>query len=136
MAALNETRNVGCEAGITGHGLLVKLSDTDGLIEVVAAKGDLPIGVTAGESSRDAAGALEAPGIVSVYPLSGIVYMKFGETLSTLDFGSPIYVDDSVDGHCTHNQDTNGKLIGNYFGESNKALTSGDLIPVACGRFD
>ena len=128
MAALNETRNVGCEAGITGHGLLVKLSDTDGLVEVVAAKGDLPIGVTAGESSRDAAGALEAPGIVSVYPLSGIVYMKFGETLSTLDFGSPIYVDDNLD--------TNGKLIGNYFGESNKALTSGDLIPVACGRFD
>tara|TARA_R100000995_G_scaffold75917_1_gene45406 strand:+ start:1106 stop:1516 length:411 start_codon:yes stop_codon:yes gene_type:complete len=135
MAALNETRNAGCEAGLASQGLLVKVSDTDGLVEVVAAKGDLPIGVTAAKSSTDAAGTLEAPGVVAVYPLSGIVYIKFGETLATLDFGAPIYVDDSVDGHCTHNLDTNGKLIGNYFGESNKSLVPGDLIPVSCGRF-
>ena len=135
MAALNETRNVGCEAGLASQGLLVKMSDTDGLVEIADAKGDLVVGVTAAESSRDAASALEAPGTVAVYPLSGIVYIKFGETLATLDFGAPIYVDDTVDGHCTHNLDTNGKLIGNYFGESNMSLTSGDLIPVACGRW-
>ena len=135
MAALNETRNAGCEAGLASQGLLLKVSDTDGLVEIVAAKGDLPIGVTAAKSSTDAAGTLEAPGVVAVYPLNGIVYIKFAETLATLDFGAPLYVDDTVDGHCTHNLDTNGKLIGNYFGESNKALVPGDLIPVSCGRF-
>ncbi|QDP59886.1 MAG: hypothetical protein GOVbin709_10 [Prokaryotic dsDNA virus sp.] len=136
MAALNETRNVGCEAGLASQGLLVKMSDTDGLVEIATAKGDLVVGVTAAESSRDADSALEAPGTVAVYPLSGIVYIKYGETVAGgIDFGAPIYVDDTVDGHCTHNLDTSGKLLGNYFGESNLALTSGDLIPVACGRW-
>ena len=136
MAALNETRNVGCEAGLASQGLLVKVSDTDGLVEIVNDKTNLPIGVTAAKSSTDAAGTLEAPGVVAVYPLSGIVYIKYGETESGgIDFGVPIYVDDTVDGHCTHNLNSDGKLLGNYFGESNKALVSGDLIPVSCGRF-
>mgnify|MGYP003108402887 FL=1 len=139
MAALNETRNaVHYEAaGITSQGLLLKHS-TDGVL-LADAKGDEVCGVSAAESSRDADSALEdgtaVTATVAVYPLSGIVYIKFGETLSTLDFGAKIYVDDSVDGHCTHNLDSSGKHLGYYFGESNISLASGDLIPVACGRW-
>ena len=116
-------------------GYLVK-GTASGVVKVVA-KGDEAIGVTAAESSRGEDQALEAAGTgtVAIKPLSGIVYIKFGETLSTLDFGDKIYVDDSVDGHCTHNLDTSGKHLGYYYGESNISLASGDLIPVMIGRF-
>ena len=116
-------------------GLLVKY-DASGLL-MTASLDDTPIGYTAAESSRGEDLELEAAGTgtVAIKPLSGIVYIKFGETLSTLDFGDKIYVDDTVDGHCTNELDTSGKHLGYYYGESNISLSPGDLIPVMIGRF-
>ena len=136
---MNETRNaVHYEAaGIASQGLLLKGSANGVLL--ADAKTDEVIGYSAAESSRDASGALEdgtaVTATVAVAPLVGIVYLKIGETVSTLDFGDKIYVDDTVDGHCTHNLDTSGKHLGYYYGEGNKSLASGDLIPVMIGRF-
>ena len=140
MAAIpDETRNaVHYEAaGIASAGLLLKGS-ANGVL-VADAKTDEVIGYSAAESSRDASGALEdgtaVTATVAVAPLVGIVYLKFGETVATVDFGDKIYVDDTVDGHCTHDADTSGKHIGYYYGEGNKSLSSGDMIPVMIGRF-
>ena len=140
MAAIpDETRNAlhNEAAGIASAGLLLKGGASG--VELADAKTDEIVGYSAAESSRDASGALEdgtaVAATVAVAPLVGIVYLKFGETVSTVDFGDKIYVDDTVDGHCTHNLDTSGKHIGYYYGESNKSLASGDLIPVMIGRF-
>jgi len=132
-----ETRNAlhNQSGGFDGMGYLVK-GTASGVVKVDA-KGDEAIGVTAAESSRGEDLELEAAGTgtVAIKPLSGIVYIKFGETLSTLDFGDKIYVDDTVDGHCTNELDTSGKHLGYYYGESNISLSPGDLIPVMIGRF-
>tara|TARA_R100000995_G_scaffold80214_2_gene51822 strand:- start:354 stop:764 length:411 start_codon:yes stop_codon:yes gene_type:complete len=135
MAALNETRNATVLASIASQGLVLK-SGGSGKVTVTAAKGDTAIGVAAAESSRDAAGALEGDGVgtVAVYPLSGIVYLKYGAT-ADLNFGDPVYVLDSGAGKVTGDIQTNAKLLGYYFGASGTDLADGDLIPVACGRW-
>ena len=77
MAALNETRNATiADASMASQGLLV-MYHADG-VKKTAAVTDIAVGVTAAESSRDAAGALEGSGVgtVAVFPLSGIVYVK------------------------------------------------------------
>jgi len=59
MAALNETRNCAdIQETFDGQGYLVKY-DASGILKT-AAVNDNPMGVTAAESSRNAAGSLEA----------------------------------------------------------------------------
>ena len=135
MAALNETRNATVGASVASQGLVMK-SGGSGKVVVTSAKADVAIGVSAAESSRDAAGALEGDGVgtVAIYPLSGIVYMKYGAT-ADLNFGDPVYVLNAGGGKITGDIQTNAKLLGYYFGESGLDLADGDLIPVACGRW-
>ena len=111
-------------------GLLVKYNAAG--IMVTTAKADVPIGVTIDESSRDAAGALEAAGTgtVSIVPLSGVQYIKCvgGGVMKT---GESLYVDDANDGF-VHTTSTGAKFVGYYMGEDGITPTSGDLIPVLC----
>lgn len=137
MAALNETRNATVAASIATQGLLLKLGGS-GKVAVTSAKGDTAIGVSAAESSKDAAGALEGDGVgtVAIYPMTGIVYCSYGAT-AALNFGDPIYILNAGGGKVTGDAQTSGaKIIGYYFGESAKTLASGDLIPVSMGRRD
>ena len=132
MAALNETRNAihNVTGGITSQGLLLKTSG-DGVV-LCAAVSDQPCGVSAAESSRDAAGALEdGGGTVAVYPMSGIVYVKAGEayTAAEADFGVPLFLH-ATDG--TVGKTSNGaKQVGVLFMHG-EAIAAGDLIPMAC----
>ena len=138
MAALNETRNATIKASVASQGLVMKQAAGNDAtkVQVTSGKGDTAIGVSAAESSRDAAGSLEGDGVgtVAIYPLSGIVYMKYGAT-ADLNFGDSIYILDAGGGKVTGDAQTNAKLLGTYFGESAKDLADGDLIPVACGRW-
>lgn len=135
MAALNETRNATVGASVASQGLVMK-SGGSGKVVVTSGKTDVAIGVSAAESSRDAAGALEGDGVgtLAIYPLSGIVYMKYGAA-ADLNFGDSVYILHGGAGKVTGDAQTDAKLLGTYFGESGKDLADGDLIPVACGRW-
>jgi hypothetical protein len=133
MAALNETRNcLDIQETMASQGLLVKY-DASGILQTATVT-DVPIGVTAAESSRDAAGALEAAGTgtVAVYPLSGIVYIKC-MAISAPKFGLPLYTSQTGDnnGHVDDDATNSAVLVGYYMGDEG-AIATGDLVPVAC----
>jgi hypothetical protein len=133
MAALNETRNcLDIQETMASQGLLVKY-DASGILQTASVT-DVPIGVTAAESSRDAAGALEAAGTgtVAVYPLSGIVYIKC-MAISAPKFGLPLYTSQTGDnnGHVDDDATNSAVLVGYYMGDEG-AIATGDLVPVAC----
>lgn len=112
-------------------GLLVKYNAAG--IQVTNAITDLPIGVTIDESSRDAAGALEAAGTgtVSILPLSGVQYlrcvgggaMKTGESLYCTTVANPGFV---------HTTSAGAVFVGYYMGEDGVTPAAGTLIPVNC----
>ena len=133
MAALNETRNcLDIQETMASQGLLVKY-DASGILQTAGVT-DVPIGVTAAESSRDAAGALEAAGTgtVAIYPLSGIVYIKC-MAISAPKFGLPLYTSQTSDnnGHVDDDASNSAVLVGYYMGDEG-AIATGDLVPVAC----
>jgi hypothetical protein len=133
MAALNETRNcLDIQETMASQGLLVKY-DASGILQTASVT-DVPIGVTAAESSRDAAGALEAAGTgtVAIYPLSGIVYIKC-MAISAPKFGLPLYTSQTGDnnGHVDDDATNSAVLVGYYMGDEG-AIATGDLVPVAC----
>ena len=111
-------------------GLLVKYNAAG--IMITTAKADVPIGVTIDESSRDAAGALEAAGTgtVSIVPLTGVQMIKCvgGGAMKT---GESLYVDDNNDGY-VHTTASGAKFVGYYMGEDGITPAAGDLIPVLC----
>lgn len=133
MAALNETRNcLDIQETMASQGLLVKYH-ASGILQTASVT-DTPIGVTAAESSRDAAGSLEAAGTgtVAVYPLSGIVYIKC-MAISAPKFGLPLYTSQTSDtnGHVDDDSSNSAVLVGYYMGDEG-AIATGDLVPVAC----
>tara|TARA_R100000995_G_scaffold52759_1_gene25662 strand:+ start:1289 stop:1690 length:402 start_codon:yes stop_codon:yes gene_type:complete len=130
MAALNETRNaIHATAGLAGQGLLL-MYHADG-VKLCSDDEQAPIGVTAAESSRDAAGALEGSGVgtVAVYPMSGILYI-LAEVKTSAKFGMPLYVDGGGTGYVAWAAvDGSSVKVGYYMGE-NKDIAAGDLVPV------
>ena len=134
MAALNETRNCAdIQTTFDGQGYLVKYH-ANGILKT-AAVDDKPMGVTAAESSRDAAGSLEAAGTgtVAIYPLSGIVYVKCMAIASNVTkFGLPLYCSQTGDtaGLCDDDSSNSATPIGYYAGEDGLTITEGDLVPV------
>tara|TARA_R110001592_G_scaffold252141_2_gene514860 strand:+ start:470 stop:865 length:396 start_codon:yes stop_codon:yes gene_type:complete len=130
MAALNETRNATInDASMASQGLLVK-HHANGVMKTAAVT-DVSVGVTAAESSRDAAGAYEGAttGTVAVYPLSGIVYVKC-MAISTAEFGEPLYVG-TDDGFVDDSASNSAVKVGYYAGEA-KSIAAGDLVPMFC----
>ena len=115
-------------------GMLVKRNGAN--IEATADKADIPVGVTIDESSRDAAGNLEAAAdaSVSILPLAGVQYIVV-HTAGLLTIGESLYVHNAggVAGEQgrVSTTSTGAKFVGYYMGESYTAV-SGDLIPVLC----
>tara|TARA_R100001163_G_scaffold51462_1_gene38852 strand:+ start:4799 stop:5224 length:426 start_codon:yes stop_codon:yes gene_type:complete len=115
------------------QGLLVKYNAAG--IMITASVTDKPIGVTIDESSRDAAGTLEAAGTgtVSILPLTGVQYIKCvgGGVLKT---GEALYVSQTAeaDGHVHTTSSNSATFVGYYFGEDGITPAAGDLIPVFC----
>ena len=117
-----------------GAGYLVKYS-ASGLLKTASVT-DTPIGVTIDESSRDAAGDLDAvaDATVSILPLSGIIYVKsMGIASGSVKQGMSIYVSQTADtnGFVDNDSSNSATLVGYYMGEGAITITAGDLIPVA-----
>jgi|TARA_R100000084_G_scaffold109343_1_gene75839 hypothetical protein len=114
-------------------GLLVKRNGAN--IEVTTDKADIPVAVTIDESSRDAAGNLEAAAdaTVTVVPLSGVQYLTI-HTAGLLTMGESIYVHTAgaaAENGRVSTTSAGAKFVGYYMGESYTSV-EGDLIPVLC----
>ena len=130
MPQFNDPRNFDVKASVTfaGAGLCVNQDSTNNTVDVCG-YGELCIGVTADESSRDSAGTLETTGAtVSVYPLGGVLMVQ-SEALQTYTTGLIVYV--GAAGQVIDSNDHSSKILGVYVGEGAASTTAGDLIPVA-----
>ena len=112
---------------VSGAGLLLTNDSTNNTLDLCA-DGEVAIGVSAADSSRDADGTLETSGAtVSYYPL-GPVLMIQTEASQTYTTGLLVYA--GADGQVIDSNDHTSKFVGVYVGEGAASTTAGDLIPV------
>lgn len=123
---------------IRGLGRLLVNDSTNNKVETTDAT-DICIGVSAGESSRDADHDFETTGAtVGFYPLGGVLMVQSAAS-ATYTTGCLVYV--GADGLATATAGSN-KVLGIYVGEgqttgsallataNSTSLTEGELIPV------
>lgn len=109
---------------VSGIGYLLVNDSTTNKVDLTAAT-EIAIGVSAGESSRDADGTLETSGAtVSFFPLGGV--QMIASDAVTWTVGQLAYV--NANGRCTNVAGSNKKL-GIYVGTGETA-TAGGLVPI------
>jgi hypothetical protein len=112
---------------VSGSGLLLTNDSTNNTLDLCA-DGEVAIGVSAADSSRDADGTLETSGAtISYYPL-GSVLMVQSEASQTYTTGLLVYA--GASGQVIDSNDHTSKVVGVYVGEGAASTTAGDLIPV------
>jgi len=124
-----DPRNATMKASTTvaGPGYLLTNDSTNNTLDLCAVS-EVCIGVSAAESSRDAAGTLETTGAtVSYYPM-GSVLMCAATASQTWTTGALVYIASS--GLCTTSSGSSAKVLGLYVGEGEAVATVGDLIAV------
>lgn len=112
---------------VSGVGIVLAKSSVDNKLQPGAAT-DVPLGISAGESSRDADLVLETAGAtVSFFPMGGVQMIASAASI-TYKTGELIYLKGS--GRVS-NVAGSDKLVGVYVGEGETtSSTAGDLIPV------
>ena len=119
----NDPRNATLKTGeySKGPGKLLTMDGTTNTLETTDAT-NICIGVSAGDSSRTAAGAIQtaAGATVSYYPLGGVLMVQC-EAASTFDIGDTVYVGGA--GLATSTTGSNKKL-GLYVGDGAHAATA------------
>lgn len=110
---------------VSGVGIILSKDGTNNKIQLGAAT-DVPLGISAGESSRDADLVLETAGAtVSYFPMGGVqMIAALAETYTT---GQLVYLKGAGRVGGTAGSD---KLVGVYVGEGEVVGTAGLLIPV------
>lgn len=110
---------------VSGVGIILSKDGTNNKLQVGAAT-DVPLGVSAGESSRDADLVLETAGATcSYFPMGGVhMVAALAETYTT---GQLVYLKGAGRVGGTAGSD---KLVGVYVGEGEVVGTAGLLIPV------
>ena len=110
---------------VSGVGIILAKDSTNNKLQVGAAT-DVPLGISAGESSRDADLVFETAGAtVSYFPMGGVqMVAALAETYTT---GKLVYLKGAGRVGGTAGSD---KLVGVYVGEGEVVGTAGDLIPV------
>tara|TARA_R100000458_G_scaffold58617_1_gene67063 strand:- start:127 stop:552 length:426 start_codon:yes stop_codon:yes gene_type:complete len=114
---------------VSGAGLLLTNDSTNNTLDLCA-DGEVAIGVSAADSSRDVDGTLETSGAtVSFYPL-GSVLMIQSEASQTYTTGLLVYA--GANGQCIDSNDHTSKVVGVYVGTGEEVGGSGagTLIPV------
>lgn len=124
---------------VRGLGRLLVNDGTTNTLETTDA-GDICIGVSAGESSRDADHDFETTGAtVAYFPLGGVLMVQSAAS-QTYTTGLPVYV--GANGLATDSDSGSDKVLGIYVGEgqttgaallataNSASLTEGELIPV------
>ncbi len=111
---------------VSGIGIILAKSSVANKLQVGAAT-DVPLGVSVGESSRDADQVLETTlATVSFFPMGG-VHMIASQTGITYETGDLVYLKGSGRVNKTAGSD---KLVGVYVGTGVTTATAGELIPV------
>lgn len=104
-------------------------------LKVTASVTDKPFAVTIDESSRDAAGTLEAAGTgtVGIVGLGGVQYIR-SMAISGAKQGLRLYVSQTADtdGYVDDSSANSATFVGVYMGEDGIDISTGDLIPVMC----
>ena len=110
---------------VSGVGIILSKDGTNNKLQLGAAT-DVPLGISAGESSRDADLVLETAGAtVSYFPMGGVqMVAALAETYTT---GQLVYLKGAGRVGGTAGSD---KLVGVYVGEGEVVGTAGLLIPV------
>ena len=110
---------------VSGVGIILSKDGTANKVKLGAAT-EVPLGVSVGESSRDADQTLETTGAtVSFFPMGGVhMVAALAETYTT---GQLVYLKGSGRVGGTAGSD---KLVGVYVGTGETVATAGDLIPV------
>ena len=113
---------------VSGVGFLLTNDSTNNTVDLTA-DGEVCIGVSAGESSRDADGTLETTGAtVSMFPLGGVM-MVASKASQTYTTGLLVYV--GASGLAIDSNDASSKVLGVYVGSGETTSSSdGDLIRV------
>ncbi len=112
---------------VSGVGYLLTMDSTNNKLDLTA-NDEIAIGVSMGESSRDADGTLETSGAtVSFVPMNGVI-MVASQASQTYTTGLLVYAQASGLAGTTS---SSRKLIGVYVGTGEVTSSSaGDLIPV------
>lgn len=125
----NDTRNATLKDAetVSGVGIILSKDGTNNKLQVGAAT-NVPLGISAGESSRDADLVLETAGAtVSYFPMGGVQMVASAASI-TYTTGQLVYLKGS--GRVS-NVAGSDKLVGVYVGEGETtSSTAGDLIPV------
>lgn len=103
----------------SGAGLLLKVDGTNTL-NVVAAVGNTPLGVSFSHSHKDKDGALVTGGRVSFYPSGGVLYLQ--SQAVTWVQGSTAYA--HSDGTITNVDAGSATVIGVYVGQGGAAAAN------------
>lgn len=123
----NDPRSATLKDGdtVSGVGIILAKDGTTNTVQLGAAT-NVPLGVSVGESSRDADQVLETTGAtVSFFPMGGVhMVAALAETYTT---GQLVYLKGSGRVGGTAGSD---KLVGVYVGTGEAVSTAGDLIPV------
>tara|TARA_R110000796_G_scaffold59306_10_gene136642 strand:- start:3388 stop:3813 length:426 start_codon:yes stop_codon:yes gene_type:complete len=133
MVAFNgiDPRNITLKNAETfsGLGVIITNDGTTNTAKIHPGGAVVPIGITAGESSRDADQAYETTGAtVSFLPLVG-VQMVQAKAAQTFTYGLPVWA--GAAGQLLDSQDATDKKIGIYVGEGIvTGSANGELVPV------
>ena len=108
---------------VKGPGKLLTMDSTNNTLDICA-DGEVAIGVSAGDSSRDASGTYDTTSAtVSYYPMGGTLFVQ-SEISQTYTTGLIVYA--GALGQCIDSNDHTSKAIGIYVGtgEASAALVA------------
>mgnify|MGYP003124384525 CR=1 FL=1 len=113
---------------VSGPGLCLVNDGTSNTLDL-SADGEIAIGISAGDSTRDVDGTLStaAGATVSFYPLGGVLMVQ-SEASQTYTTGLLVYV--GASGQVIDSDDHSSKVLGIYVGDGASSTSAGDLIPV------
>ena len=117
MAMNNDPRNATLKTAaiVKGPGKLITMDSTNNTVDLTAV-GEIAIGVSAGDSSRTAAGVLDpaAGATVAYYPMGGVLMIQSAASM-TWTTGLLVYATSL--GLATTSSGSSAKIIGTYVGE-------------------
>jgi len=122
----NDPQNATLKTGaiVKGPGKLITMDGANNTIDL-AAVGEIAIGVSAGDSSRTAAGTLDAAAgaTASYYPMGGVLMVQ---SAASMPWTTGLLVYATNLGLATTSSGSSAKVIGTYVGEG--VVTGGALV--------
>tara|TARA_R110002020_G_scaffold52180_2_gene146916 strand:- start:55 stop:531 length:477 start_codon:yes stop_codon:yes gene_type:complete len=136
MPQFNEPRTAILKTGSysKGPGKIITMDSTNNTVDL-AAVSEVALGVTAGDSTRDAAGALQtaAGATVSYYPMGGVLMIQSAAS-QTYTLGCLVYATNS--GLATASSGSSAKVIGTFAGTADGSAAGATTALVANGNSD